>query len=181
MSDKPVIRLAYAADLPDLVDLAARSFRDAFEDDNDQHDIEDYLRNSMSLENLEEEFRDAESRFLLACADDIEKLLGYAKLRNGSKHASVSGEAPIEVVRIYADSSMIGKGVGAALMTECFKQAHSLACDVIWLGVWDKNRRAIQFYERWGFSIVGEHEFRLGSDIQNDLIMSKSLSFGSCR
>jgi ribosomal protein S18 acetylase RimI-like enzyme len=71
---------------------------------------------------------------------------------------------------------MIGKGIGAALMTECLMRARSSGCDAIWLGVWEKNQRAIHFYERWGFSIVGERGFKLGSDMQNDLIMSKRLS-----
>ena len=176
MTDNAFTRLAHTGDLADLVDLAVRSFRDAFGGDNDKRDLEDYLSSSMSIGKLEEEIRDANSIFIVACSDHTDNLIGYAKLRNRSCHASVVGEAAIEIERIYADSSMIGKGIGAALMTECLMRARSSGCDAIWLGVWEKNQRAIHFYERWGFSIVGERGFKLGSDMQNDLIMSKRLS-----
>ena len=37
---------------------------------------------------------------------------------------------------------------------------------MIWLGVWEKNLRAIRLYEKWGFKKVGTKEFILGSDLQ---------------
>lgn len=46
----------------------------------------------------------------------------------------------------------------------------------LWLGVWERNPRAIAFYERWGFATVGSHVFRLGSDDQTDLIMERPVS-----
>lgn len=171
-----VVRPACATDLPDLVDLAVRSFRETFESDNDPSDVDEYLSSSMSVAKFDEDLSEPNNQFLVACSSDTGKLTGYAKLRNGSCHCSVIGNTVIEIQRIYADSSVIGKGIGAALMTECISLARSLGCDVIWLGVWENNARAIQFYERWGFSIVGEQEFKLGSDIQNDLIMKKGLA-----
>jgi ribosomal protein S18 acetylase RimI-like enzyme len=46
---------------------------------------------------------------------------------------------------------------------------------MVWLGVWEKNARAIRFYTAWGFEKVGEQDFRLGNDLQRDWIMQKSL------
>ena len=46
---------------------------------------------------------------------------------------------------------------------------------VVWLDVWEKNPRAIAFYEKWGFKIVGEQSFQLGADLQHDWLMSRSL------
>lgn len=171
-----VIRLARVGDLSDLADLAARSFRDAFGSDNDKHDIEEYLSTSMTLEKLQEEFDDTRNTFLVACPDHCERLAGYAKLRSGSHHSSARSTTAIEIERLYADKPVIGKGIGAALMGACLERAWSLGCDEIWLGVWERNLRAIQFYERWGFSTISEKEFKLGTDMQTDLIMSRKLS-----
>ena len=41
----------------------------------------------------------------------------------------------------------------------------------LWLGVWEFNTRAIEFYHRQGFVDVGNKEFMLGSELQTDLIM----------
>jgi ribosomal protein S18 acetylase RimI-like enzyme len=46
---------------------------------------------------------------------------------------------------------------------------------VIWLGVWEHNRRAIDFYIKWGFKRFGEHIFMLGEDAQTDLLLRKTL------
>jgi hypothetical protein len=71
MTDNAVTRLAHTGDLADLVDLAVRSFRDAFGGDNDKRDLEDYLSSSMSIGKLEEEIRDANSIFIVACSDPL--------------------------------------------------------------------------------------------------------------
>ncbi len=170
-------RLAHTGDLVDLVDLAVRSFIDTYGGENDEYDLDDYLSNSLTVAKLGEELEDINNEFLLVRSDQTDELIGYAKLSNGSCHSSVIGKAAIEIERIYVDNSVMSKGVGSVLMSYCLARAHSLACDVIWLGVWEKNPRAIQFYERWGFLTVGEHKFKLGSNIQNDFIMNKSLAF----
>ena len=48
-------------------------------------------------------------------------------------------------------------------------------CDVVWLGVWERNPRAISFYRKVGFAEVGEHVFQLGSDPQRDVVMALTL------
>jgi GNAT superfamily N-acetyltransferase len=81
--------------------------------------------------------------------------------------------APVELQRFYADRSAIGHGVGAALMRASLDAARSAGHRTLWLGVWERNARAISFYERWQFETVGDHKFRLGSDLQTDLIMAR--------
>jgi ribosomal protein S18 acetylase RimI-like enzyme len=48
--------------------------------------------------------------------------------------------------------------------------------DVLWLGVWEHNAKAIAFYRKFGFEAVGEHVFAVGSDMQRDLIMARSMA-----
>ena len=35
--------------------------------------------------------------------------------------------------------------------------------------------RALAFYKKYGFNVVGHHEFRLGTDSQRDLIMVRTV------
>jgi ribosomal protein S18 acetylase RimI-like enzyme len=46
---------------------------------------------------------------------------------------------------------------------------------MIWLDVWERNARAIAFYQKWGFAVVGTQTFQLGSDLQNDLLMQRAV------
>ncbi len=56
-------------------------------------------------------------------------------------------------------------------MQGCIQEALQRGCDSVWLGVWEKNSRAISFYKKMGFQEVGEHTFTLGYDPQRDIIM----------
>ena len=101
--------------------------------------------------------------------------VGYAMLRRGSRAPGVAGSTPAEVQRIYADRTWHGQGVGKALMNACRTQAHAWGCDELWLGVWERNPRAIAFYVKTGFRVVGHQTFMLGRDVQQDLVMSTPL------
>jgi ribosomal protein S18 acetylase RimI-like enzyme len=46
----------------------------------------------------------------------------------------------------------------------------------MWLGVWERNPRAIAFYLKTGFVSVGSHVFMVGSDPQTDLVLVSPLS-----
>jgi ribosomal protein S18 acetylase RimI-like enzyme len=60
-------------------------------------------------------------------------------------------------------------------MEESIKIANSLRKEVIWLGVWENNDRAVRFYSRWGFEKFSEHIFMLGDEPQTDWLMRRVL------
>ena len=173
MFEQPRIRIATCADAEQLAALAERTFRDTFADDNSTDDMDAYVRDAFSLDCVRDELADDANTFLLAFVEGKEPLGAYAKLRTGMADPSVSGRDPIELQRLYVDRSAIGRGVGAALMRASLDAARLSGHRTLWLGVWERNTRAISFYEQWQFATVGEHKFRLGSDSQTDLIMAR--------
>jgi ribosomal protein S18 acetylase RimI-like enzyme len=62
--------------------------------------------------------------------------------------------------------------VASELMCAVYTATARAGCDCIWLGVWEHNPRAIAFYRKCGFSVVGDHVFMLGQDQQRDLILA---------
>ena len=173
MFEQPRIRAATPADAESLAALAEQTFRDTFADHNSTEDMEAYVRDSFSLDRVRAELADDTNTFLLAFVDGEEQPDGYAKLRTGTTDPSVTGPDPVELQRLYVDQRAIGHGVGAALMRASLEAARSAGHRTLWLGVWDRNAPAISFYQRWWFETVGDHEFRLGSDRQTDLIMAR--------
>ena len=176
MFEQPHIRTATLADAEPLAALAERTFRDTFADDNSIGDMEAYVRDSFSLDRVRAELADDVNTFLLAFLDGKQHPDGYAKLRTGTTDPSVTGPDPVELQRLYVDRSAIKHGVGAALMRASLDTARSAGHRTLWLGVWERNARAISFYERWQFERVGDHLFRLGSDHQTDLIMARRVA-----
>ncbi len=165
------IRKAQPQDNILLAEIGARMFTDTFASDNSAEDMAAYLAKSFSPEKQAAELAEPGTIFLLAELED--KTVGYARLKTGSIPDCIHGQKPLELVRLYASKEWIGRGIGAALMEACIQQAISDGHDVLWLDVWERNTSAIAFYSRWGFRVVGEQNFELGNEIQNDLVMEK--------
>jgi GNAT superfamily N-acetyltransferase len=77
-------------------------------------------------------------------------------------------------MRFYVDRPWIGRGVAQHLMNAALDEARSLGAKTIWLGVWEFNPRAIAFYRKCGFELVGDHEFLFADVVQTDLVMSRA-------
>ena len=170
------VRRAGADEAALIAQIGRRTFREAFASDNDPADLAAYLAEAFSIEAIGAEIGCADNRFFVARSAASGEVLGYAKVRRRvAAPPGVEGASPVEIHRLYAVAHAIGRGVGAALMRACLAEARAGGHDVVWLGVWEHNPRAIAFYRRWGFSRVGAHTFRLGSDEQIDWIMALAL------
>ena len=168
------IRYGNTDDAKMLSQFGARAFYDAFAKDNTPENIEAYLGKSFSREIQFNELSEPDVIFLIAESEGIP--IGYAQLMMSSKDELIRGARPLEVRRIYAAQEYIGKGVGKALMTAAISEARRRDCDCIWLGVWEKNQRAIDFYKKWGFREVGTQIFSVGDDPQTDFVMALELT-----
>ena len=103
------------------------------------------------------------------------ELVAFAQLHLRPGAPSCVTETPaLELLRIYVDSSFHGTGLAGDLLTSVLGTARRAGAAAVWLGVWERNPRAIRFYQRFGFSEVGEHQFVLGTDPQRDLVMVRS-------
>lgn len=166
-----VIRRATSRDAARLSEFAYAAFHDTFAADNRAEDMAAYSREAFGEAVQRREIEDPAVSMLLAERDG--ELTGYAMLRRGAPEPGVPGENPIELARLYAGQRWIGAGIGAALMQRCLADARAGGHDTIWLGVWERNHRAMAFYHRFGFADVGSHAFQLGSDRQTDRLMAR--------
>ena len=167
------IRCARIEDANLLAELGAQTFAETFTEDNTPEDMAAYLAVSFSLEKLTAELTDPLSIFFIAEVDG--HAAGYAKLHSGKALDGVEGQKTIELVRLYVSRKWLGRGVGQALMRRCMDEARGKGFQTIWLGVWERNSRALAFYRKWNFREVGEHVFQLGSDPQRDILMQRAI------
>jgi GNAT superfamily N-acetyltransferase len=169
----PNIRRARIEDANLLVELGAQTFAETFSEENAPENMAAYLAASFNLETLTAELTDPLSIFFIAEVDG--RAAGYAKLHSGTALDGVEGQQPIELVRLYVSRTWLGRGVGQALMQRCIDEARGNGFQTIWLGVWERNSRALAFYRKWNFREVGEHIFQLGSDPQRDILMQRAI------
>jgi GNAT superfamily N-acetyltransferase len=169
------IRRATPDDAAVIADLGARLFEQTFGAMNTAEDMAQYLANAFSPELQRAEIVDPERAVFLA-VDGAGTPIGYAIMRRRSRSNGVVAERPVEIQRIYVDRSRHGGGVGATLMNACIDQARAWNGDLLRLAVWEENPRAIAFYKRMGFVVIGQQDFTLGRDVQHDLVMGRPLA-----
>jgi ribosomal protein S18 acetylase RimI-like enzyme len=172
-----IIRRGKAEDAASLAELGARTFSETFAATNTAEDMAAYLESAFSPEQQAAELADPRATFQIAETGEINRVaVGYAMIRCGDVPQEVSGNKPIELVRLYVSQETLGSGVGAALMQACIYEAKQRGYETLWLGVWEQNDRALAFYRKWNFQEVGTHVFQLGNDPQTDILMQRSIS-----
>ncbi|MBN8675177.1 MAG: GNAT family N-acetyltransferase [Chitinophagales bacterium] len=167
------IRFATGDDAGLIADLSRQTFYETFAADNTKEDMDKFMNEQFTKEALMEEVRAPGNIFLLAFDAGIP--VGYVRMRENNIPPELDDKNALEIARIYATTNSTGKGVGRALMEKCIAVALELNKTTIWLGVWEKNERAIGFYTKWGFEKFADHDFVLGNDRQNDWLMKKKL------
>ncbi len=167
------IRRGTAADAAVLADLARQTFSDTFASTNDAADMALHLERSYGVAQQTAELIDHQVITLLAEQDG--EPVAYAQLRSGKVPGCVAGERPIELWRFYVKQEWHGRGLAQALMAGVIEAAVAAGAGTCWLGVWERNPRALAFYRKCGFADVGEHVFLFGTDPQTDRVMARPL------
>lgn len=156
-------------EVPALAEIGTKTFRQTFAHSNDPADFVAYLAKAFCLEQLSLELANPESGFWFARIDG--ELAGYLKVNRGSAQTEVVDGKTLEIERIYVDADLHGTGVGKALFQHALAEAREMGAEAVWLGVWEENAKAIEFYSRQGFTAFGEHKFVIGNDPQRDILM----------
>jgi len=174
MTEPILIREAGPEDAELIADISRRTFFDSFAIHNTKENMDLYLNQQFTREMQMAEVGAPGRIFLLATCDG--EPAGYASMREGVTPTELGVDvAAIEILQIYSEQKMIGKGVGQALMKRCLEIARERNKDWVWLGVWEHNSRAIAFYRKWGFERFGEHVFSVGTDDQTDWWMRRRI------
>lgn len=163
------IRKVTVNEIGQLQEIGKQTFSETFAADNSEENMKAYLENGFSIDKLKSEVNDPDSEFYFAVID--EKITGYLKINFGQTQTEIRDSNSLEIERIYVLKEFHGKKVGQKLYEKAMEIAKQKNVDYVWLGVWEKNARAIRFYEKNGFVAFDKHVFRLGNDEQTDIMM----------
>jgi ribosomal protein S18 acetylase RimI-like enzyme len=163
------IKKASISDLQVLQIVSIQTFAETFAEVNTPENIENYNRESFNLEQLTSELTNPNSTFFIAYSDS--EPIGYLKINSGNAQTEILNDASLEIHRIYVLQAFHGKKVGQLLLYKVIEIAQKTSADYIWLGVWEENHRALQFYTKNGFITFDTHIFILGDEKQTDLLM----------
>jgi ribosomal protein S18 acetylase RimI-like enzyme len=152
--------------------IAQETFYRTFIHETTEQNMQAYLAEVFSIEQLQQQLLNTDIQLFLAVADED---VGYLKLNTGTSQTELREEEGIEIERLYVKQPFHGKGVADALMQQAIKTGVALKKSYIWLGVAETNVKAVKFYSKYGFEVFGQHAFLLGGEKQTDLMMKRDL------
>lgn len=161
------------ADLPQLQKISRATFSATFGAENTPADLNTYLATTYNQARLAQELANPATDFQFIFYQ--KQLAGYLKLNTGTAQTEPMGPASLEIERIYLSQAFKRLGLGTKLVQYALHRASQQHKQTVWLGVWEHNLPARQFYQRLGFQRFGAHQFQLGADLQHDLLLKKTL------
>lgn len=168
-----MIRRCNKDDLPILREISRETYRSTFAGMNTEANMNAYLEKAFSLDRLEAELLNEASFFFFAFEDH--QLAGYLKLNDTPAQTDLHDPSSLELERIYVAGGFQGKRLGYRLIKRAVDTAKEFHKSYLWLGVWEKNEKALEFYRKNGFYPFGTHSFVMGDDVQRDFLLRKDL------
>lgn len=159
-----------------LQEISIETFNDTFKDQNSPENMKNYMDRAFNSNQLNMELNNIHSEFFFIFLD--EEPAGYLKINSQTAQSEKMGDDALEIERIYIRNKFQKQGLGKYLINTAIDIALGEKKNRVWLGVWEKNENAIQFYKKIGFVQVGAHSFFMGDEEQRDYIMCKTLMAG---
>lgn len=158
-----------SADLPELVKISRKTYFETFHLVNSAENMDLYLNSAFNEKQLASELKEKNSAFYFALYKT--EIAGYLKINFDNAQTDVYDHDAMELERIYVLKDFQGFKVGKELLEFTINIATDQKKKYLWLGVWEKNKKAIKFYTDFGFRVFGSHPFIMGNDKQTDLLM----------
>jgi ribosomal protein S18 acetylase RimI-like enzyme len=164
---------AIVAEAEMLQQIARQTFLESFAESNTEQNMKQYIQESFAIPKLAAELNNPDSEFYFAMLKN--QPIGYMKVNLRGAQTELYNSRAVELERIYVLKSHQGQKIGQLLFSKALDIAREAKAPFLWLGVWEHNTNAIGFYKRQGFTEFDSHQFKLGDDIQTDIIMRLDL------
>jgi len=162
------LRRITAADALVLSAIAKQTFFDTFTGTCKEADMQSFLQEYFNEARLSKEISDDNNLYFFAEYEGTP--VGYLQFMEDYSGLPVMKKwKALELKRIYVSKEFHGKGIAQQLMDFTLTYAKEQGYEVVWLGVWEHNDRAQQFYKKYGFVDSGHtHDFPIGDTPQTD-------------
>ncbi len=161
------------ANIHALQQLSVKTFLESFGEQNTAANMQLYLNENLTYNKLVDEINHPDAQFFIVKAELIP--VGYLKINFSGAQTDIKDENGLEIERIYVLKDYQNRKIGQLLFDKAMQIAKDHSMQYLWLGVWEKNLKAINFYKRNGLLEFDTHVFKLGNDEQTDILMKIEL------
>lgn len=171
---KIVIKLATIQDAVSIALLGRVTFTETFGTlFSDRKDLLDYLERTFSVSKIKNGLQKEDNIFFIAFVGELP--VGYGKLKLHSENEFLQNKNICQLQKIYVLQDFISLRIGLKLQNKLLETAVNKRFNTIWLSVLDSNQRAIDFYKKSNFKVVGTHDYFIGKEDFKFNVMQKEL------
>ena len=165
------IRKCSIEDTDLIISIGKETYFDTFQKMNSRETMSKYLEEAFDRTKIKNEIANPDSHFFTISIKN--ETAAYLKINYAAAQTDINDPDSLEIERIYVRNHFKGRGIGKELIKLSIDKAKEKNCSYVWLGVWEKNEAAIAFYKKTGFSVFATHKFKMGDELQSDLLLKK--------
>ncbi len=165
-------RPAQITELEAIRNLVEKTFRDTYQEYSPRDVIERYVAQHFHHDSIKEAFFSPDNQiFIVEVRNEI---VAYTKLKKGKLNQGKFDSRLLQIERFYVEENFQNEEIGSRLMTFCMEWAVLNHFDEVSLEIWEKQEKAIKFYQKMGFRIMKTKEIigGLGKQVVYEMIKS---------
>lgn len=140
-----------------IVDIGKVSVEEAHRDSCSAQDLNEFLEKNYNNEAIQEELSD--ERNIYHIINFKGEPAGFSKIILDTAHPNIQQKNVTKLDRIYLLRELFDLKLGFKLLQFNIELSKINNQSGIWLFTWTGNKRAINFYKKNGFVIIGSHQF----------------------
>lgn len=121
--------------------------------------MDEFLENNYNAAEIQKELNDDNNIFHLILYNGV--IAGFSKIILNAAHPNLQQRNVSKLDRIYLLKDFYGLKPGLELLNFNIDLAKSNGQCGMWLFTWVGNQRAVKFYLKAGFHIIGSHKFKV--------------------
>ena len=168
-------RRGVPADAGDLAAFGSQSFVDAYGSTSSRRAVANHVARTYSADRQLAELQDPRCWTIIGDRDG--EIVAAALLRWQEPPLPIDPPGKwAEIRRFYLGRAYWKTGVSADLMVAALQSIRDGKGNAVWLQVWEHAPQAIGFYRKWGFREAGHVPFMLGTEVQRDFLLARTLT-----
>ncbi|QKX06496.1 GNAT family N-acetyltransferase [Aquimarina sp. TRL1] len=169
------IRRATHEDVSNICEFGRRTFDIAYRKLFKKEAIlDDYLKTAFSKEKITKSVAKEENNYWVVYIEN--QLISYAKVKTTSPSVFIDEKTGVgKLQRIYVSPDSIAQGIGGKLHQFILDELQQEGLTKVWLSVLKINTKAIRFYKKYQYRIIGEHLFTIGDEVFDFWVMCKKI------
>lgn len=152
-------------DIEILAQIGKSSFIESHGRSASKETIQNYINKNFTIKEFEEELKESNNIFYIIYFDN--NAVGYSKIIFNCQHPNIPIKNITKLERLYVLEAFHSLKLGLELFNFNLDESVKYQQVAMWLYVWTENYKAINFYKKFGFKIVGHHDFQITATHSN--------------